>query len=150
MSNIKTTFLETRPHFLFLSLTLIMIGSAVSFYHGFSHIPHLILALVGLLAFHISVNVLNDYYDFKTGIDLKTKRTPFSGGSGFLPMGKISPKRVLYIGLISLCVGSLIGIYFIIVKGWQLIPIIILHFLLKRKKKYNFFEIFKRVNWLID
>ena len=66
MSKIKTAFLETRPQFLLLSLVLILVGSTVAYYHGAYNIPHMILALLGLLALHISVNVLNDYHDFKT------------------------------------------------------------------------------------
>ena len=110
MSNIKTAFLETRPQFLILSITLILVGSTAAFYQGAHHIPHMILALFGLIAFHISVNALNDYDDFKTGIDLNTKRTPFSGGSGMLPSGEISPKLVWRMGIISLCIGTIIGL----------------------------------------
>lgn len=43
------------------------------------------LALLGALSAYISVNVFNEYIDFKTGLDLVTRRTPFSGGSGTLP-----------------------------------------------------------------
>ena len=103
-----------------------MIGSSAAFYYGYYNIPHMFLALLGLIAFHISVNVLNDYHDFKTGIDLNTKRTPFSGGSGLLPSGKISPEAVYYMGLITLGIGSLIGIYFLFKMGWQLLPILII------------------------
>ncbi|MGA1868283.1 MAG: prenyltransferase [bacterium] len=126
MSKIKTAFLETRPHFLLLSLILVLIGSNVAYYQGVSHIPHMVLSLFGLLAFHISVNVLNDYHDFKSGIDLNTKRTPFSGGSGFLPLGKISPETVKYMGLTSLGIGCLIGLYLTSKIGWQLVPILLL------------------------
>ncbi|MBN2373679.1 prenyltransferase [bacterium] len=124
LTDIKTAFLETRPQFLLLSVTLIMVGSSVAFYCGASHIPNTILALLGLLALHASCNVLNDYHDFRTGIDLNTQRTPFSGGSGLLPTGKISSKTALNIGLISLAAGCIIGIYLIINTGWQLAPII--------------------------
>jgi 1,4-dihydroxy-2-naphthoate octaprenyltransferase len=78
------------------------------------------------VALHISVNVLNDYYDFKTGIDLKTRWTPFSGGSGLLPAGKISPVTTFKMGLISLGVGSIIGLYFLIRTGWIFFPILLL------------------------
>ena len=90
MSGFKIAFLETRPQFLILSITLVLIGSSAAFFHGYHHIPHTFLALLGLIAFHISVNVLNDYHDYKSGIDLHTQRTPFSGGSGLLPLGKIT------------------------------------------------------------
>ncbi len=40
------------------------------------------LALLGAFLAHISVNTLNEYFDFKSGLDLETIKTPFSGGSG--------------------------------------------------------------------
>ena len=40
------------------------------------------MVFLGLLLTHISVNVLNDYFDYRSGMDLATKRIPFSGGSG--------------------------------------------------------------------
>lgn len=126
MSDIKTAILETRPQFLILSLTLVMIGWSLALYDGFHNIFHTILVIIGLVAFHISVNVLNDYYDFKSGIDLLTIKTPFSGGTKLLPDRKISPQKVLKIGIVSLLVGSIIGIYFIIIRGWELIPILVI------------------------
>ncbi|GAI31321.1 unnamed protein product, partial [marine sediment metagenome] len=58
-------------------------------------------AFIGLLLAHISVNVLNDYFDYRSGIDLEAKRTPFSGGSGILPAGLLKPGQVLWLGLVS-------------------------------------------------
>jgi 1,4-dihydroxy-2-naphthoate octaprenyltransferase len=31
---------------------------------------------------HGAVNAFNEYEDIKSGLDFKTQRTPFSGGSG--------------------------------------------------------------------
>ena len=45
---------------------------------------HFVLVLIGALAAHISVNAFNEYFDFKSGLDATTSRTPFSGGSGRL------------------------------------------------------------------
>jgi len=74
---------------------------------------------------HASVNTLNDYSDFKTGIDLKVNRTPFSGGSGFLPANLLTPRAVLAIGLGTLLLAVPIGIYFLIVRGFHLLPLFI-------------------------
>ena len=41
------------------------------------NIGYALLALVGLLLCHASVNILNDYFDYKSGVDLKTLKTPF-------------------------------------------------------------------------
>lgn len=103
-----------------------MLGTSAALYHGHYNLLHMFLALFGLVAFHISVNTLNDYHDFKSGIDLNTRRTPFSGGSGLLPLGKVSPEMAHYMGLISLGIGCLIGIYFTLAIGWQFLPILIL------------------------
>jgi len=86
---------------------------------------YFVLAIVGLTLLHASVNTLNDYSDFKTGIDLKVNRTPFSGGSGFLPANLLTPRAVLAIGLGTLLLAVPIGIYFLIVRGFHLLPLFI-------------------------
>jgi 1,4-dihydroxy-2-naphthoate octaprenyltransferase len=84
---------------------------------------HLVLAFFGALFAHISVNVLNDYFDYKSGIDLKVQRTPFSGGSGILPAALLKPKRVYLLGIGNLAVTILIGIYFLFIYRWAILPI---------------------------
>jgi 1,4-dihydroxy-2-naphthoate octaprenyltransferase len=129
---LKTMFLETRPQFLLLSIVLAFLGASMAWF-DFSHL-HLagsfnwgkaILAGFGLLLTHISVNTLNDYFDYRSGIDLKTKRTPFSGGSGMLPSAILTPKQVLWLGTGSFLIAAAIGIYFTITVGWQLLPLLI-------------------------
>lgn len=44
------------------------------------HPGYALLAFAGLLLAHISAGVLNEYFDYKSGVDLETKRTPFSVG----------------------------------------------------------------------
>jgi 1,4-dihydroxy-2-naphthoate octaprenyltransferase len=71
----------------------------------------------GVIALHASVDLLNDYWDFKRGIDTKTKRTPMSGGTGVLPEGLLKPKSVYNAGILFLVIGGLIGSYFVILHG---------------------------------
>lgn len=123
---LKTWFLETRPQFLLLSVILVIYGSSVAFYHGYFNFSDFLVALIGLVALHIAVNVINDYYDYKSGIDLATQRTPFSGGSGILPSGTLKPEEVYRFGILCFIFGLLIGIYFLTVKGILLAPIIII------------------------
>ncbi|MDH4223200.1 MAG: prenyltransferase [candidate division Zixibacteria bacterium] len=124
--SLKTFFLETRPQFLILSLVLIILSTSMAFYDGIFNIKYTLLTLIGLLLLHTSVNTLNDYYDYKSGIDLKANRTPFSGGSGLLTSGKISAGQTFWLGIISFILAVPIGIYFILNKGWFLLPIFIL------------------------
>jgi len=81
------------------------------------------LVLIGALAAHIAVNLLNEYFDFKSGLDALTTRTPFSGGSGALVSRPDATDNVLYTALGTLCITTLIGLYFVISRGWLLLPI---------------------------
>jgi 1,4-dihydroxy-2-naphthoate octaprenyltransferase len=121
---LKTWFLETRPQFLILTPMCVLVGVAAAAYDGFNLNPlHVILTLVGALLAHISVNVLNDYFDYRSGIDLATRRTPFSGGSGILPAGLLKAQQVYVLGLASLVGVGVIGIYFTVEWGWQILPL---------------------------
>jgi 1,4-dihydroxy-2-naphthoate polyprenyltransferase len=127
VNKLKPWLLETRPQFLILSLVLAFIGTAVAWYDGYKiNIWHAALAGLGLLLTHAAVNILNDYFDFRSGIDLVTQRTPFSGGSGVLPAGLLSPRQALWLGVSCLALAVPIGIYFIAIKGWELLPLLLL------------------------
>lgn len=118
-------FLETRPQFLLLSVVLAFLGTSMAWYDGVFHLSYALLGFVGLVLWHISVNVLNDYFDYKSGIDLKTQRTPFSGGSGILPPGLLKPKQVFWFGLASFLLGIPIGVYCVMTRGWLLLPLLL-------------------------
>jgi 1,4-dihydroxy-2-naphthoate octaprenyltransferase len=123
--NLKIWFLETRPQFLLLTVVLAFLGTSIAWFNGAFNLGYAILAFIGLLLCHISVNVFNDYYDYKSGIDLKTRRTPFSGGSGILPAGSLEPKQVFWFGMGSFLLAVPIGIYFVLVSGLLLLPLLI-------------------------
>jgi len=120
----KIFFLETRPQFLLLSVVLAFLGNSIAWYDGVFHLGYAVLAFLGLLLAHISVNVLNDYYDYRSGIDLATKRTPFSGGSGVLPATMLKPGQVLWFGLIAFVLIIPVGVYFVLARGWSLLPLL--------------------------
>src|SRR3990172_7840576 len=122
---VKVLFLETRPQFLLLSVVLAFLGTSIAWYDGIFNLGYAILAFAGLLFAHISVNVLNDYFDYRSGIDLETPRTPFNGGSGILKAAMLRPNQVLWFGLIAFMLTIPVGIYFVLVVGWPLLPLIL-------------------------
>jgi 1,4-dihydroxy-2-naphthoate octaprenyltransferase len=123
--SLKVWFLETRPQFLTLSVVLAFLGTAIAWYDDFFNLWYALLAGFGLVLTHASVNIINDYFDYRSGIDLAARRTPFSGGSGILPAGLLTPRQALWLGLGAFIVTIPIGIYFIIVSGWQLLPLLV-------------------------
>ena len=122
---LKRWLLITRSPFLALSVVLAFLGNCIAWYDGIFHLGDALLAFLGLLLAHISVNVLNEYFDYRSGVDFETQRTPFSGGSGALPQGFVKPKQALWLGLGSLLAIVPIGIYFTLTKGWPLLPLLL-------------------------
>lgn len=117
-------FRTLRPSFLVLTPVCVFLGLSTSL-AAQSSIDYfmLTLVLVGALAAHASVNTLNEYHDFKSGLDLKTDRTPFSGGSGALPDNPEMAGLVLTVGLLSLLVTVVIGLTLVVQRGMQILPI---------------------------
>jgi 1,4-dihydroxy-2-naphthoate octaprenyltransferase len=113
----RIPFLILTPASVLLGLgTAVWTSGSVSIFFG-------ALALIGAASAHISVNSLNEYFDYKSGLDFHTKRTPFSGGSGTLPENPEMARYALVIGLASFALTSAVGIYFLMVRGWLLIPL---------------------------
>ncbi len=113
-----------RLPFLILTPACVLLGAATASWSGAEiNLYYLVLAFVGAVASHISVNALNEYHDFKSGLDFNTKPTPFSGGSGTLPKNPDKAQVALITGLISLVVIAIVGIYFLYVRGLWLLPV---------------------------
>ena len=107
-----------RVRFLLASIIAVSVGLALHWsQNGSIDYLDLILTFAGVMALHASVDLLNDYWDFKRGIDTKTTRTKMSGGTGVLPEGLLKPSSVYRAGVAFLIIGSLIGSYFVMTHG---------------------------------
>ena len=107
-----------RIRFLLASVIAVSVGLALSWWKFQQFDPfYALLTYVGVACLHASVDLLNDYWDYKRGIDKLTKRTPFSGGTGVLPENLLRPSSVYAAGLTFLVIGTSIGIYFVFVRG---------------------------------
>ena len=107
-----------RVRFLLASVIAVLVGLALNWsQNGSIEYFDAILTFAGVMALHASVDLLNDYWDFKRGIDTKTTRTKMSGGTGVLPEGLLKPSSVYRAGVFFLVLGALIGSYFVITYG---------------------------------
>ncbi len=127
MSKLKYLSGPMRVPFLILTPACVLLGfgTAVWSSEGVRAL-YLILALVGAMAAHVSVNAFNEYFDFRSGLDFRTQRTPFSGGSGTLPEKPELAGQALRTALIAFGITGLIGLYFFTVRGLSLLPLGIL------------------------
>jgi len=117
---------EVRAPFLLIPTIFVPVGLAIAWDQGQFNPLAAILTLIGALGMHASVNMLNDYFDFRSGLDLATTPTPFSGGSRVLPAKQLTPNSVLFAGVLTLCVGLGIGSYFIYSFAFDPVLIVIL------------------------
>lgn len=93
-------------------------GLALSYWKfGQLDLVYAALTYAGVAFLHASVDLLNDYWDNKRGIDSATIRTKFSGGTGVLPENLLTPKALYRAGVAFLILGGLVGAYFVAIRG---------------------------------
>jgi len=126
MAQLKDFAGVARAPFLLLPPTLVASGAAAAAWDGGFSWIHTIMALVGLVVLHMAVNILNEWSDMRTGIDLETERTPFTGGSGTLPGGGMDTRSALVFGLMCCAIGLGIGLWFVPRIGMALVPVMVL------------------------
>jgi len=120
-----------RAPFLLLTPACVLPGIASA-----SHTPgpfvaeYAWLSLVGGLLAHVSVNTFNEYLDFRSGLDGRTKRTAFSGGSGSLPANPQAAASTLAVAVVTLLATAAIGLHFLALQGAALLPLGLLGLLL--------------------
>src|SRR5919107_3749851 len=108
--------------FRFLAASAIAVSNGLVLTYGFQfssfNISYAALTYIGIFCLHSSVDLFNDYWDFKRGIDLLTKKTRFSGGTGVLPEGLLKPHEIFRAAILFLILGLSIGIFFVYIKGY--------------------------------
>lgn len=116
----KNWIAEMRIPFLTASIIPILLGTAIAgTSSGIFNPLHFSLALMGGISLHLGANVLNDYFDHKSGADETNTEfiRPFTGGSRIIQLGLLTPLEVLTGGLLFLTIGAVIGIFFIFTTG---------------------------------
>jgi len=118
MNGIWTWLGVVRGRFLLLTLSCVALGVAlaVGAQGGAVVVGEALLVLLGALAAHVAVNALNEWGDYRSGLDLRTQRTAFSGGSGTLVARPHLLGRALVLGLGCLLGCALIGLFFLLRK----------------------------------
>lgn len=107
-----------RAPFLILTPACVLLGFATALWTaGSVNLFYAVLVLLGGLCAHISVNAFNEYSDFRSGLDSKTKRTPFSGGSGILPAHPSQANAALATALAAFGITAAVGVFFVFVQG---------------------------------
>ncbi|MFC6438623.1 prenyltransferase [Bowmanella sp. JS7-9] len=112
-----------RVPFLLLAPLCVFAGSALALHEqgAFNGLVFSLCIVIALTA-HSAVNALNEWHDFKTGLDSLTTRTPFNGGSGTLQAHPHFAPIALFIGIIMLLICMAAGIWLsMLTSPWLLL-----------------------------
>lgn len=127
---LKGVIVIVRLPFLILALILGILGASLAWYEHQVYgdvafnLGYAFIAGFGLISAHASVNIWNDFFDARSKLDYRITRTPFSGGSGAIPGGLLTQRQAMWLGIITAAIASAVGIFFCIVSGWLLLPLI--------------------------
>lgn len=111
-----------RPNFLLLAVSCVFLGLAAAIWAGYEiKVLDAVLCFVGGVLVHGAVNAFNEYEDIKSGLDFKTQRTPFSGGSGTIVPVPEKVNLALWTGIVCSAISAGIGVYFAFTQGWQIL-----------------------------
>jgi 1,4-dihydroxy-2-naphthoate polyprenyltransferase len=104
----------------FMSVT---VGSFLGLYTGaaFSIVRYL-TAVVAAMLLQAAANLINDYYDFVKGTDLDNWESPDAFGPGLvIQQGLLTAEQIQIAGLITLGLGSLMGLVLVYSCGWPIL-----------------------------
>ncbi len=115
----KAWLLAARPKTLPAAVAPVMVGTSLAIAGGkFDPLPAL-AALAGALLLQIGVNLANDYFDYRRGIDGAGRKGPLR----VTQAGLISPEGVR-MGMIAVfSAAAAVGLYLVAVGGWPILAV---------------------------
>ena len=104
-----------RPAYLSFVILPLVLGSMLAWLstiststpHGEFHLLRFLVALTSVIFLQLGANLINDYYDYLSGVDTSNALGPGS----LIQQGLIKPSRVLMYGLTLLGFGAFIGLF---------------------------------------
>lgn len=123
--NLKIWFLATRPWSFTMTAISVGVGGAQATLAGAFDVWLFVVTLLGAICVHGATNLINDYFDYKSGVDRPGAPTTLYRPHPLVE-GLISPKGVLGVSLGLYGIAALIGLYLISLKGPTLLWFILI------------------------
>jgi 1,4-dihydroxy-2-naphthoate octaprenyltransferase len=119
ISKIRAWLLATRPRTLPAAVAPVIVGAAMAIADAhFRWLPAVAALMVALLL-QIGVNLANDYFDYRKGIDTADRIGP----PRVTQSGLIPAKQVMAGMLLAFILSGVPGIYLLVVGGWPVLII---------------------------
>jgi len=117
LSPLQIWLMASRPRTLPAAAAPVLVGTAYAATLGTFHLPRFIATLLGALLIQIGTNLSNDYSDARRGADTEDRLGPVRVTAG----GLVPPKQVLIATYVAFGLAALVGVYLIVVAGWELL-----------------------------
>lgn len=105
-----------RPHTLTAAFVPVLIGTALALQITSINIPLFIAMLLACLLIQAATNMINEYFDYKRGLDTAES----VGIGGAIVREGIRPKTVLLLAFVFLGIATMLGVYISIYSSWWL------------------------------
>ena len=113
----KKWITAVRPFAYTASVLPVMLGLALAFYGGHQIIwLNLILTLLGVICLHTATNLINDCYDYRSGLDKMVTSV-----SGAVVRGWLTEKQVLIAAAVFMVLGCICGLLLVWAAGWPVL-----------------------------
>jgi 1,4-dihydroxy-2-naphthoate octaprenyltransferase len=118
-SGIRIWLMAARLRTLPAGVAPVLVGTSLAGFVGIFHPLRFLAALAGSVLIQVGTNLSNDYSDARRGADTEDRLGPVRVTAG----GLVPPRQVLLATYLTFGLAVLVGIYLIVVAGWQLLII---------------------------
>ncbi|MEE8397966.1 MAG: prenyltransferase [Desulfobacterales bacterium] len=122
MNNYQKWFLASRPWSFSMTAISVSVGSALAFLDGAFSWPLYLLTLLGMVFMHAATNLINDYYDVRSGVDSSAVSTAQYRPHPLLE-GQLELAHVRGVAWCLYGVVAAIGMYLAVSRGWMILLI---------------------------
>jgi 1,4-dihydroxy-2-naphthoate octaprenyltransferase len=119
MNIYRNWFLASRPWSFTMTAISVSVGSALGAIDGGFSWAYYLITLLGTVFLHAATNLINDYYDVKSGVDTQEVSTAQYRPHPLVE-GKLKAEHVRTAATILYALSTCIGIYLAAARGWAL------------------------------
>jgi len=115
-------FLATRPWSFTMSFISVTVGAVLGGLYGPFDGIFYVWTLLGMIFLHAATNMINDYYDYRSGVDKPQAPTALYRPHP-LVMKSIAPRQVFMASIFFYLIAIAIGLYLVMLRGMPLLII---------------------------
>ena len=120
MTIYRNWFLASRPWSFAMTAISVSVGSALGAIDGDFSWSLYLVTLLGTIMLHAATNLINDYYDVKSGVDTREVATAQYRPHPLVE-GKLNAEQVRWAAYALYGLSTAIGIYLAATRGWKLL-----------------------------